>query len=95
MRIKRINKTNSKKNFNTQTFMHNHTSHDTLHQIYVLLFESRNAERKRVLHSIKALERLSGRKRVIQINQSFQIIPNPNRAGFGTFKFGLRGVSPI
>ena len=60
------------------SFIHNHTLHGILHQVYVFLSKTGMQSEKKVLHLIKALERHSGRKKVIQTNQSFQRVSNPN-----------------
>ena len=60
-------------------FIHNRTSHSihTLHQIYVFLSKIGIQSKKGVSHPIKASERPSGRKKVIQTDRSFQRISNP------------------
>ena len=68
--------------------IHDHTLHKTLHQIYIFLSETGMQSEKGVLHPIKASERPSGRKKVIQTDRNFQGFSNPNQ-------LGIRGVSPI
>ena len=64
------NETNSKKNefkCSNISFMHNHTVHDTLHQIYVFLFEI-GMQKKEGLAPDKSFKKTFGRKMVIQTN---------------------------
>ena len=45
------------------------------------LSETGMQSEKKVLHPIKALERPSGKNKVIQTDRSFQRISNPNQTG--------------
>ena len=54
--------------------MHNHTLHDILHQIFVVLSEI-GMLNERGLAPDKSFRKTFGKKKVIQINQSFQRIP--------------------
>ena len=52
------------------SFMHNHTLHDTLHQIYVFLSKT-GMQGEEGLALDKSFKKTFERKKVIQTNQSF------------------------
>ena len=63
--LKKRNKTNSNEKKQVQVLrnvIHDHTLHNTLHQIYIFLFET-GMQSEKVRAPDKSLERPSGRKR--------------------------------
>ena len=65
--------------------MHNHTLHDTLHQIYVFLSET-GTQKKGGLAPDKSFRKTFERKKINSDKSKFS--KNLNRSG-------IRGVSPI
>ena len=78
-RIKQIQVKNESK-CSGISFMHNHTLHVILHQIFVFLSKTGIQSEKKVLDPTKVSKRPSGRKKVIRTYRSFQRILNPNEA---------------
>ena len=67
------------------SFMHNHTLHDTLHQIYVFISKIGMQDERGGLASDKSFRKTFERKKEIQTNQGFK--KNLNKPG-------IKGVSP-
>ena len=68
------------------SFMHNHTLHGILHQVYVFLSETGMQSEKKGLALDKSFRKTFEEKKVIQTDQSFQRISYPNQNWYQSCK---------